>query len=1178
MTLFIQQIEIDNFKSFSGVTVIPFQTGFTTISGPNGSGKSNIIDSVLFCLGLSTSRTLRAEKLTDLINHSTRRREARVNITFGDFEKPDEPKFVVGRSIKDNRSSGYVSTYYLNNKPTTLTEIQDTLSRHNISAQAYNVLMQGDVTGIINMSALERRRIIDEVAGVSEFDRKIEQADKEMATVGESVERLGILREELNLRQQQLAEERAQALKYQKLKQEKQELESQILLATYRDLHHRIQALKQSRNESEKEKETQQRQLKTMQDTISQIEVELQEISLEVKRKGEDQQIALKKQIESLRGAVGRKQDTISFNQQKMGENTESIKKCLDEMQRLKGEQTDFDTAIAEAETKKQAAQLVVDKSQKAFEQTFEQFNQLSEQNRDATQAQIEAKRQLSQLQDQLAQKQRDHLVAQGNLERLSQASTEQEQTIVAKKARLEEINKIINTLNPKVTDSELEKQGLQAQIERTQLEVSQSRVAFSEAQNRLQQIEREIHKLEAQKRAYDEVGFGRAIDTVLQSGINGVHGTIAQLMTADSDVMLALEIALGGRIKALVVDNDKVAQQGVELLKQTQSGRATFLPLNKIKAFDRLPLLPSDDAIVGFAQHLAQFDSQFETVFSYAFGDTVVVEDINSARKYIGKFRMVTLDGALFEKTGAITGGSAQRQTSGLSQSARLAEEIKALEASFKPLQTEKENQQKKLAQAEIKLDELKQKYMGWGSSEQEEKIQLNTLSREQQEITDFLTRAEKQWEIDLSTEKEVASLLKEISADMQTLEKNVAEQTQTLEKLEANLPTDVLEELKAKQSSIEAELREHEKLLRDAESALHAITLEKEFMEKGLESYETQIETLKNNNQKLEAEAKEALEEIALIEEQIKGLIEQEKQMDQELVQLQEKRDAVQAKLIEQEREKYALIQKITTLEEQITSFAERIQSLQPELKELKQQIIDNGQDPEAALDIEMKDIEEIQKAIQSIQRRMDALGDVNMRAIADYDEVNSRLEELAEKLDTLSRERTDLMARMSSYEELKLKSFTDAFEAVNTHFKDIFAELSDGEGQLILTNPQSPFQGGLTIEAKPRGKKTLRLEAMSGGEKSLTALAFVFSFQRYMPAPFYAFDEVDMFLDGINAEKLASMVKKQSQQAQFIVVSLRKPMLSRSDLTVGVTQRKDGVTKVIGADLKEDLKDAS
>ena len=190
--------------------------------------------------------------------------------------------------------------------------------------------------------------------------------------------------------------------------------------------------------------------------------------------------------------------------------------------------------------------------------------------------------------------------------------------------------------------------------------------------------------------------------------------------------------------------------------------------------------------------------------------------------------------------------------------------------------------------------------------------------------------------------------------------------------------------------------------------------------------------------------------------------------------------------------------------------------------------------------------------------------------MLALEEYERTQARLEELTDRLTTLEQERTELLLRIENFTTLRQRAFKEAFDAVNQNFQGIFATLSEGDGYLQLDDSQDPFNGGLNLVAHPKGKPVQRLASMSGGEKSLTALSFIFALQRYRPSPFYAFDEVDMFLDGANVERLARMIKQQAQQAQFIVVSLRRPMIESAQRTIGVTQARGAYTQVLGIDL--------
>ena len=281
---------------------------------------------------------------------------------------------------------------------------------------------------------------------------------------------------------------------------------------------------------------------------------------------------------------------------------------------------------------------------------------------------------------------------------------------------------------------------------------------------------------------------------------------------------------------------------------------------------------------------------------------------------------------------------------------------------------------------------------------------------------------------------------------------------------------------------------------------------------------------------------------------------------------------RDEINNDLIELEKQKHIKTTDIERIAEQIESFKARRRELEPQMDQAREVLENSGVEINKLEPVDIS-IDEITSKIQRLERRMEELGDVNMRALAAYEEVLARQEELKLQIETLSKERKEILDRMHGYEQLKKETFMKTYNNINENFKDVFHQLSEGEGELKLENPDDPLSGGLTIEAQPRDKKLQRLESMSGGEKSLTALAFVFAIQRYMPAPFYAFDEVDASLDTMNVERIAHMVQNQSKDTQFIVVSHRKPMIESANRTIGVTQKEKGITRVTGIKLRDD-----
>ena len=319
------------------------------------------------------------------------------------------------------------------------------------------------------------------------------------------------------------------------------------------------------------------------------------------------------------------------------------------------------------------------------------------------------------------------------------------------------------------------------------------------------------------------------------------------------------------------------------------------------------------------------------------------------------------------------------------------------------------------------------------------------------------------------------------------------------------------------------------------------------------------------------LELDKAKYSEEIKGLESQLEVLDEQIKEITEKLGELLGQRDEINKDLVDLETQKNLKLSDIEKIGEQIESFKARRRELEPQLEETKVTLEEAGVNVNELTPVEMS-IDEITAKIQRLQRRMDELGAVNMKALEDYERVLARHQELNNQIETLTKEREQILERMKGYEDLKKETFLRTYNAINENFKDIFHRLSDGEGTLLLENEENPFAGGLDIEAQPRDKKKQRLAGMSGGEKALTALSFVFAIQKYMPAPFYAFDEVDASLDGINVEKLAHIVQSQAESTQFIVVSHRKPMIESANRTIGVTQKEKGISKVTGVKLRD------
>ncbi len=1165
--MYIKELEVDNFKSFANNVNIPFMKGFTTISGPNGSGKSNIIDSILFALGLSTSRTLRAEKLFHLISTHTKRNEAFVKVTFAP-ENNDEEHIIIGRKIKKS-SQGFNSIYYLNDKISTLSEIHTQLEKYNITPNSYNVMMQGDVTSITNCSSNERRKIIDEIAGVADFDRRIEQASNELLTVEQRVEKSNIILFEIDTRIEQLSQEREVALKYQKLKEEKISLESQITTVKYFDTKRSIERVHESILEFNKKKKEEEQKLKGLEKNLVDVQKKYEEISELVKINGEAEQIEIKKQVEEIKGQIERKTAASNFADKTTHDNLKTIENAKNGIESLKEkiELTNEKILVKKEEIKVIEKNIETEKEE--LNRILQEVSGLSQSADEYIEKRNNLRKELEKNKDEELNIQKEMLPLESNLQN-HRKEIEESKKIIGELEEFKENfadNKDKFELEVKELTKELDDYKIMQQ--NAMYELDKTKNEMFDLNHNIQMAYRKISSLEAQKNAYEEMNFGRAIDTVLNAKLDGVHAPLLQLGKVDKEYATALEIAMGNRMKYIVVDDDDVAKIAIDILKSANAGRATFLPLNKLQKAPGSLRVPKDKGVIDFAINLIDFDDEYLNAFYHALGETLVVEDYNSAKKFIGKYRMVTLAGDMFEKSGSITGGSVKQ--SGLRFSQNQDDELNTFKSRLKDFEKNLTVLEKKKSELEQKLDKVRNDYSNSMTALNSAKMELNNLVRNSEDNEKNISQRKL---LIKGLEPKIIQIEKQLDnyeLKQVDLNQKILELEAQIEDIESKMSEGELAKLKEMTQEVEAKIKKSQTQVLNTQNDIKDLERDIDFNNEVIKTKEEQIQKLLKDNEILAEDKIKYQEEIKIFEGQIEELEVKIKELGEKLVKLQSERDSVQQELLNLEKQKNIYNNDLERMNEQIESFKARRRELDPQLEAVRQELIDANIDINSLKPVDIS-IDEITSKIQRLQKRMEDMEPVNMRAISAYDEVIARQEELKTKIDTLSSERKQILERMSGYEQLKKETFLKTYNNINENFKDIFAKLSEGEGTLILENPEDPFKGGLTIEAQPRDKKKQRLEAMSGGEKSLTALAFVFSIQKYMPAPFYAFDEVDMHLDGINVERLADMIKSQSNNTQFIVVSLRKPMIESANRTIGVTQKEKGITRVTGIKLRD------
>jgi chromosome segregation protein len=1185
----INQVEFKHFKSFGGSLAISLEPNFTVVTGPNGSGKSNILDAVLFCLGLASSRGMRAERLPDLINSAVLRQgkaaETVVSVRFdlGDWqpdgaeeglEAPAEGPWIqtgqrewtVSRRLRVAPGGTYSSSYSADGVPCNLQQLQTQLRRLRVDPEGSNVVMQGDVTRIVSMSARERRGLIDELAGVALFDSRIEQTRAKLDEVQERQERCRIVEQELLASRQKLERDCAKARLYQDLRQQHHEgrLQEQLLRFEQAQAQRADMARRQAALIVQQDADR--LAIAAAQDALEQNARQLEVLQAEVKALGEDQLLGVQAELAGL-DSSNRELARQGERHQKEAEQLQQQRQALSHQQ---GELRQQQHSLAGDDDRQQleAAEQACQNAEAAVDLSRRRLGEVAGRSGSWLEAQKQRSQQRSQLQSAIAP-----LLAEQ--QQLAERLRQQQERLLELGAELEGGSGDGQELQQRRTSLDTEAIALQRTLAEQQQEAQQLAEALALQQRtraRLEQeqigLERDIARLESRRETLQESRGTGALRLLLESGLEGIHGPVAQLGDVEDRMRLALEVAAGARLGQVVVDDDRIAARAIELLKSRRAGRLTFLPLNRIRSGGGAA--PSSwstpRGLVGRAVDLIRYEPVYGEVFRYVFGDTLVFEDLASARQELGRCRAVTLEGELLERSGAMTGGSLQQRSDRLSfgssgeadEAEPLRRRLLELGESLVVCRRQEAELGRQLEQLRPLLQGHQQRLAGLeaerGAAERAAGPQLERL----RQLSERLAHTRTAEAADQQRHMELVALLEAPQQQLAGLEQEEAAaqssgDSDRWQGLQHELETAdaALHQARQHRDALLAARRERTLAAERLGHQLEALTSEEQRLRQA-------VLTLSEAHGQWRERQNEAQQRRATLETQ-------QSELQERFGERRRARDEAEARLA---AARLALQQQqwnLQRLQEELGALAEQERGLGLRLEAMERELPDPL--PEVPVAVREAGLAALEQMQLRLQQRMEALEPVNMLALEELEQLERRIAELEERLEVLSKEREELLLRIETVATLRQEAFLEAFQAVDGHFRTIFAGLSDGEGHLQLENPEQPLEGGLTLVAHPKGKAVRRLASMSGGEKSLTALSFLFALQRFRPSPFYALDEVDSFLDGVNVERLAALIASQADQAQFLVVSHRRPMIAAATRTIGVTQARGAHTQVVG-----------
>ncbi|HET6399147.1 MAG TPA: chromosome segregation protein SMC, partial [Candidatus Thermoplasmatota archaeon] len=1181
----LREVQMENFKSFGRKLTVPFLPGFTGITGPNGSGKSNIGDAILFVLGPNTPRAIRAGRLTDLIfNGGQGGRPAdscQVSLVFDNQDRTlpvDADTVTLTRKVRRTPSAddpdAYTGYFYVNGRASQKKEFIDLLKHARISADGYNITQQGDVANIVNMTPAKRREILDDIAGITQFDNDLRTADARKAEVQANLERIGIVLDEIGRSLQQLDKERTAAQRYRELQQAIARLKGLVAWRRQADLAAQLAQLQQQVAAFTAEREKHAEELRRLEALHKEAAQTHAETEARIRAEGGEEVQRLQAELEKARDAMVRLEEQLNFAKMQLQDLREESGPQAEELRRTEKELERTRKLQAEAHGAAEAA----DAELAARRAELEQARELAATS-DA--GAVKINRELSELKN-------EHEAAQLRLHEATLGADRAGERLRALDAQLRDAESQKATLGKDLEEAQwqlkearrTQKAGVsQKDLEKERFELTKSQAELGrqaeELEQRIRRLYREKAELEAAEAAAEKAqgGFGRAVEAILKARderlIKGIVGPITELAKVPEKYHQAMQVAGQGRLQSVIVEDDQVAAQCIELLKRTGAGRATFLPLTKM-----VPGRPRAQALMkvkepgclGFALDLIEFNPRYQNAFFNVFGDTLIADTMQSGRRLMGGVRIVTLDGELFEASGAMTGGAAGRKgEDGPAFSAADRGRLNAILVQVAECERAQQDVVARLSEVRQRLDAVVQQLAARGAEAQSEEDRLRELEARASNM------AERLKVLDASLAGLAASR-QGLEAEAERLRAEAAQQQERIAELE-----------RQRQEKGQLLLKGAKKDLRERIQALEAAVLalaESATQAKGrAQVAATQLELVTARQRELAAAVGDRQKARERFEADVARYTEAHRKAKAEVEALHkmESKATGALKTLQQAREK--TFERMMQLKASMEKVADRMESqytlilnakakmpaVEEALGEAMVELKASGL--ELAPGEEVPAMDELRRDLRNQEAALDRLGPVNMRALEEFEAQSERQKGLLGEVDRLKEQRMELERLVAEITAKKKGALMEVFHAINENFREVYARASNGgQAHMELENPEDPFQGGLILKAQPPGKKVTRLEALSGGEKSLTSMAFIFAIQRYDPSPFYYFDEVDQNLDAVNSELLAKMVRESSQFAQFIVVSLRKITLKEANHVYGVTQSTPGQSEII------------
>lgn len=1173
----LKSLEMQGFKSFPDKTQLNFGKGITAVVGPNGSGKSNISDAVRWVLGETSSKSLRGSKMEDVIFGGTSTRKAlgfaQVQLTLDNTDGTLKDKGDIVTVSRRYYRSGE-SEYKIDGENVRRRDIRELFMDTGLGADGYSMVGQGKIDSIISAKNEDRRELFEEAAGISRFRHKRTDAQRRLEQAHENLVRLLDILGELESRVGPLKVQSEKAAQFLELSEEKKELEIGVWLQKIerftndlREQEHRIDAANASYEGCENE-------LKSIEAEIENVINETTKINAQI----ED----VRSSSQSFEEEALRKDAQINVLQANLTHNEDTINRLKSDIEGANETGATIDQRIADEERRLADNEQKNAELRKTLEDVTHQGEELMNSNEEYSRMTVELNKKISALTLAMSDDKVRCSGASSSIEEIEQRKGTVDEA-------LQQSEKALETTLAQQRESEENMAFLQNRIDENKNSLSGYQLKLKSKTEAAEKIKEQLEKTAAQRdqkqsraRLLSDLeknmeGFSGAVKAVIQQSrakaLGGIDGVLSRLITVENAHSTAIEVALGAAMQNIVTENEADAKRAILYLKQNNLGRATFLPVSNIKGrtLDEKDL---DDqyGFVAVASDLVKCDNKYKEILSNLLGRTVVVEDmdcaIGMAKRYHNRFKIVTLDGQVINPGGSMSGGSRAKGAGVLSranQIEELVEEAKKLDDQCREIQSEYKTavEQANFAAASLQGAEADMKQA------QEDMIRAQG---------DYKLICEKRSSIEaqqksLREEKENASArIISLQQELETAQKRVKEGEEAIAEAEKELQStgEGADEIAQKREEIRQKIQE--------------INLQLVTLAKDSETAKITIEDLNSRKNSEKDRVQSTLEEIAAIEKQSDELRasvnEIKKAADDLRSQAQNAVDSVKEKIeqrndLEKRSSELRLLERNKSQEREklsgeLVRLDERKIAMRKEYDELNDMLFEQYEltrREAQALGIVIENMSEAKKRLHEIKVAIKKLGSINVGAIEEYKEVSERYTFLKEQIDDIEKSKSELNKIIEDLTVSMSEKFLTQFNKINSEFAVCFTDFfGGGKGELVLEEPDNCLESAIEIKIQPPGKSVQNINLFSGGEKSLAALALLFSVLKVTPSPFCIYDEVEAALDDVNVERFAKYMRKMTDNTQFISITHRRGTMEEADVLYGVTMQEKGVSKLL------------